>query len=67
MPTGAVDNGSVVEVVRFPLNSVELEDDGMTAMFRLERARLVVDTSYSELAAMQRDIKQGANKQPYRG
>lgn len=69
-PGGAVlfqrDNGSVVELARFTLPSFELEDEGVAALFGVELARLVVDTSYPELVGMQRDIEQRGNKQPYR-
>ena len=60
-PAGAVlfqrTNGSVVELVRFNLESFELDDQGVAALFGLEIARLVVDTSQLELAAMQRDVE----------
>ena len=49
-------NGSVVELMRFNLGSFELEDQGVAALFGLELARLVVDMSYLELEAMQRNI-----------
>ena len=56
-PDGAVlfqrPNGSVVELVQFNLESFELEDQGVAALFGLELARLVVDTSYAELMVMQ--------------
>ena len=59
-PAGAVlfqrDNGSVVELVRFNLESFEVDDEGVAALFSLELARLVVDTSHTELMAMQRDV-----------
>jgi hypothetical protein len=65
-PAGAVlfqrTNGSVVELVRFNLESFELEDQGVAALFGLELARLVVDTSYTELLAKQRDIVRRTNK-----
>ena len=57
-PAGAVlfqrPNHSVVELVRFNLESFELEDQGVAALFRLELARLVVDTNYRELLEMRR-------------
>lgn len=60
-PAGAVlfqrDNGSVVELVRFTLHTFELDDQAVAELFGLELARLVVDTSYSELVAMQRNIE----------
>lgn len=40
-------NGSVVELVRFNLESFDLADQGVAALFGLELARLVVDTSYT--------------------
>ena len=49
-------NGSVVELMRFNLGSFELENQGVAALFGLELARLVVDMSYLELEAMQRNI-----------
>jgi hypothetical protein len=65
-PAGAVlfqrTNGSVVELVRFNLESFELEDQGVAALFGLELARLVVDTSYTELLAKQRYIVRRTNK-----
>ena len=65
-PGGAVlfqrDNGSVVELVRFNLESFELEDEGVASLFGLELARLVVDTSQLELAAMQRQVERRTNK-----
>jgi hypothetical protein len=43
-PGGAIlfqrDNGSVVELVRFNLQSFELEDQGVAALFGVELARL---------------------------
>ena len=60
-PGGAVlfqrQNSSVVELVRFNLESFELEDQGVAALFGLELARLVVDTSYPELMEMRRDVE----------
>ena len=57
-PGGAVlfqrRNHSVVELVRFNLESFELEDQGVAALFGLELARLVVDTNYRELLEMRR-------------
>ena len=65
-PGGAVlfqrDNGSVVVLVRFTLESFELEDEGVASLFGLELARLVVDTSQLELAAMQRQVERRTNK-----
>ena len=60
------DNGSVVELVRFNLESFELDDQGVAALFGLELARLVVDTSYPELMALQRDVERRPNKPPCR-
>ena len=52
------DNGSVVELVRFNLESFELDDQGIATLFGLELARLVVDTSHTELLVMQqRDVE----------
>jgi len=69
-PAGAVlfqrNNGSVVELVRFNLESFELEDQGVAALFGLELARLVVDTSSRELLAKQRDVERRTNKPPFR-
>ena len=69
-PAGAVcfqrDNGSVVELVRFNLESFELDDQGVAALFGLELARLVVDTSYPELMALQRDVEYRTTKTPHR-
>jgi len=60
-PAGAVlfqrDNGSVVELVRFNLESFELADQGVAALFGLELARMVVDTSHTELVGVQRDVE----------
>jgi hypothetical protein len=46
-PSGDVSfqrtNGSVVELVRFTLDSFELADDGVAEWFGLEPARIVVD------------------------
>lgn len=60
-PAGAVlfqrNNGSVVELVRFNLESFDLADQGVTALFGLELARLVVHTSYAELSAMKQDVE----------
>lgn len=65
-PAGAVlsqrANGSVVELVRFNLESFDLADQGVAALFRLELARLVVDTSYTELLAKQRDVERRINE-----
>jgi len=60
-PAGAVcfqrANGSVVELVRFNLESFDLAEQGVAALFGLELTRLVVDTSYTELVRMQRDVE----------
>ena len=60
-PGGAVlfqrPNHSVVELVRFNLERFELEDQGVAALFGLELARLVVDTSYTDLVAMRRNSR----------
>jgi len=65
-PAGAVlfqrPNGSVVEFVRFNLGSFELVDQGITELFGLEIARLVVDTNYADLVAMQRDVERRGAK-----
>ena len=65
-PAGAVlfqrDNGSVVELVRFNLESFDLADQGVAALFGLELARLVVDTSYAELMAKRRDVERRCAK-----
>ena len=69
-PAGAVlfqrTNGSVVELVRFNLESFDLADQGVAALFGLELARWVVDTSYTELLAKQRDVERRTNRTPYR-
>ena len=69
-PGGAVlfqrQNSSVVELVRFNLESFELEDQGVAALFGLELSRLVVDTSHAELVAVQRDVERRTSKPPYR-
>jgi hypothetical protein len=52
------DNGSVVELVRFNLESFELDDQGVAALFGLEIARLAVDTSHHELMIKRRDVEQ---------
>ena len=66
-PAGAIcfqrPNGSGVELVRFNLESLELEEQCIAALFGLELARLVVDTSYPELAANQRDVESTAKGQ----
>ena len=48
------DLPSVVQPVRFSLQRFEFEDQGVAALFRLELARLVVDTNYRELLEMRR-------------
>ena len=50
-------NGSVVELMRFNLESFELADQEVAVLFGLELARLVVDTSYPELMEMRRDVE----------
>ena len=69
-PSGAVlfqrTNGSVVELARFTLDSFDVADQDPAALFGVELARLVVDTSYSELVAMQRVIDRQTNKPPHR-
>ena len=50
-------NRSVVELVRFNLESFDLADQGVAALFGLELARLVADTSYAELLAKQRVVE----------
>lgn len=47
----------MVELVRLRLESFDLADQGMAALFRLELARLVIDTCHSELMAEQREIE----------
>ena len=49
-------NCSVVELMRFNLESFELADQEVASLFGLEFARLMVDTSHAELEAMQRNI-----------
>jgi len=56
----------VVELVRFNLESFEVEDQGVAALFGLELARLVVDTSYPELSAMRREVARPTTKPPQR-
>ena len=69
-PGGAVlfqrANGSVVELVRFNLESFELDDQGVAALFGLELARLVVDTSHAELLAKQQQGEQRTAKPSHR-
>ena len=69
-PGGAVlfqrPNHSVVELVRFNLESFELEDQGVAALFGLELARLVVDTSYTDLVTMQRNSERRTSQPRYR-
>lgn len=60
------DNGSVVELVRFNLESFELADQGVAALFGLELARLVVDTSRAELLAKQQQAEQRTAKPSHR-
>jgi hypothetical protein len=55
-----------VELVRFNLESFELDDQGVAALFGLEVARLVVDTSYHELIAEQRKIEGRSMKPSHR-
>ena len=50
-------------MVRFNLESFEVDDEGVAMLFGLELARLVVDTSYPELAANQRDVESTAKGQ----
>ena len=61
-PSGAVlfqrANGSLVELVRFALDSCELDEEGVAALFGLELARLVVDTCYAELVCERRHFEQ---------
>ena len=49
-------NGSVVELMRFKLESFELADQEVAVLFGLELARLVVDSS-PELMEMRRDVE----------
>ena len=69
-PAGAVlfqrENGSVVELLRFNLESFDFADQGVAELFGLELARLVVDTSHAELVAMQRDVERKPKKPPQR-
>lgn len=74
-PAGAVllqrDNGSVVELVRFNLESFDLADQGVAELFGLELARLVVDINYAELlrlssADKQRQPDRPTQRRPYR-
>ena len=48
------DNGSVVELARFTLNSFEFDDQDVAEFFGMELARLVVDTSHHELLIKRR-------------
>lgn len=59
-------NGSVVELMRFNLESFDLADHGVAALFGLELARLVVDTAQRELAAMHRDVERRTDRPPHR-
>jgi hypothetical protein len=45
-----------LELVRFGLDSFDLEDQGVAALFGLELARLVVDTSSAELSRRLRTV-----------
>ena len=55
-----------MELARFNLVKFELDDEGVSALFGLELARLVVDTSYPELIAKQREIERQTRKPPRR-
>ena len=52
--------------MRFNLESFDLAEQGAAALFGLDLARLVVDTSQSELVALQRDVERQTNKPPHR-
>jgi len=69
-PAGAVlfqrENDSVVELLRFNLESFDFADQGVAELVGLEVARLVVDRSYTELVATQRDVGRTAKKPPQR-
>jgi len=52
--------------MRFKLESFELEGQGVAALFGLELARLVVDTSYPELSVMRGDVERPTIKPPHR-
>jgi hypothetical protein len=47
-----------VELVCFVLDSFELDEERVAALFGLELARLVVDTSYAELVGERRHVEQ---------
>lgn len=59
-------DNSVAELARFNLVRFELDDEGVSSLFGLELARLVVDTSYPELLAKQREIERQTIKSPSR-
>ena len=69
-PGGAVlfqrPNHSVVELVRFNLEIFELDNQGVAALFGMELARLVVDTSYTELVTIQRNSERRTSQPPSR-
>ena len=48
------------------VESFELEDQGVAALFGLELARLVVDTGCPELMEMRRNVERPANKTQHR-
>jgi len=52
--------------MRFNLESFDLAEQGTAALFGLELARLMVDTSQSELVAMKLDVERPTSKPPHR-
>jgi hypothetical protein len=52
-PTGSIDysrrNGSLVELTRFRLPSMTIDDEAVAKRFGLELARLLVDSCYRDL------------------
>jgi hypothetical protein len=48
------DNGSIVELAQFTLNSFEFDDQDVAEFFGMALARLVVDTSHHELLTKRR-------------
>jgi hypothetical protein len=50
-------NRSVVELVRFNLESFDLADQSVAALLGLELARLVIGTGHAEIMAEQRKIE----------
>ena len=60
-PSGSVlvkcDDGSVVQLAQLTLDTFDLDDDGVAALFGLELARLVVD-SWRSLSKLSRGADQ---------